>query len=429
VDGITEFKDPHELAFRTARRMFLAKYAAAFPLVWLLTGFQVPMGRSALVMTAAATLVANALCHLYLVRTRRHVPATYASMAADSLFTIWVVFNTGMLSSPFLMLLPLFPVLAFHAEFSHRRTIAFTGALLAVLTFALVAWVLSGGRVPAWSTSDYPGFTLYVLYHQLMTLVSFALTSVELSPMADAVSLGQARLEASLHRAELGASLGAIHAGLEPHLEGIRKVLDRGEELMALAPEKVRRPLAPSVADYRAELGRMRRALADLGRFLAGAEPPSVAAVPVTALLERAVGFMGLKHARLGRTVLFEQGRSAGVIVRCDPDEVHQALVGLMENSLSRREEGKPLRIRLWAEAREAGTVLALSDNGEPLGPETLAAMQGSAPPHDPADPASGLFQARRAVEGQGGTLKVAGSSGAGTVFEALFPGQGTETP
>ena len=428
MDRKTTIEDPQELAFRTTRQGLLARYFSVIPLAFLLTGFPVPGGRPAMLFAAAATLVVNAACHPNLALTRRHVPAAYISPAMDALLTSWVIYNTGMLASPFLMLLPLFPVTAFHAEFSRKRALLFTAALLVVLAIAFASWSLADGRTPAWSPAEYPAFTVYVLFLQFMALSSFAIHSLEPRPMLDAFALGQIRIEASVHRAGLGASLNAIRTGLIPPLEGVEALLARAETMLGRIPEGRREAFARPLTDYRRDIGQMRRALDGLERMQAGAGPVRKGPISAVDLLGRAAEFMRFKHAKLGRTVLYEQGSVAKVTVTCDPEEIHRALAGLMENALTRRETGRPMRIRLAAEARGTDAVLTVSDNGEPLPPGAAEAMLAEAPPQDPGDPASWLFLARRIAEEHGGAISVSSSKDGGTVFAVILPSGGEGT-
>jgi len=425
MDRNNVIEDPQKLAFRTTRQGLLARYAGLIPLVWLLTGFPVPAGRTAILLAAIATLVVNAACHLHLTITRRHVLTAYLSPAMDFLLVIGVVANTGMLASPFIMILPLFPIAIFHAEFSRKRTLWFMAALLALFGLTLGAWSLGGGRSPAWNPAEYPAFTGFVCFHQLLALLSLAAISLELSPLADVVAQGQARLEASMHRAELGASLGSVKAGLAPHLDAMNAALTRLDAITARVPGDRGKTVSGKLADCRREVATMRRLLEGLGAPGGGAVKGEKRAVVAADLLGRAADFMRRKHSRLGRTVLYEQVPAGKVTVTCDADEMHRVLVGLMENALSRRVEGRPMRIRLAAEARGTDTVLTVSDNGDPLPQGATDAVLAAAPPQDPGDPAAWLFLARRIAGEHGGTMTASSAAGGVTAFAVSLPGPG----
>jgi len=425
VDRNTAIEDPQELALRTTRQGLLARYFIQVPLLaWLLTGFPIPAGGPAIILASIAAVVVNAACHLHLATTHKHVPAAYISPAMDALFTSWVVLNTGLLASPFIMLLPLFPMSVFHAEFSRSRTRIFGFAMLVLFALITGAWLLRGGQVEGWSPRDYPVFTAFLVFHQFISLVSFAAVSLEMSPLTDALERGQARLDASRHRAELGASLGAIQAGLAPPIAAMEGALSGMEAIAGRIPGDRRATISHRLAECRREVAMLRRLLDGLGNTAqADGRSSEETPVPAAELFGRAIDFMRLKHARLGRTVLYEAVPSPKVTVRCDPDAMHRALVGLMENALSRRIEGRPMRTRLAASARGGEVDLTVTDDGGLLTPAARDGMFASAPPQSPDDPAMSLFLTRRVVEEHGGTASVSSSSPQGTVFILSLPG------
>ncbi len=114
--------------------------------------------------------------------------------------------------------------------------------------------------------------------------------------------------------------------------------------------------------------------------------------------------------------------------VKADPDRLEQALQNLAANGLRYTPPGG--RVELWAMPADDAIVLQVTDTGQGIPPEHLPMIfdrfykvEASRSGNE-AGSGLGLSIVKAIVERHGGTISVASTPGAGTVFEIRLPGR-----
>ena len=190
-------------------------------------------------------------------------------------------------------------------------------------------------------------------------------------------------------------------------------LLRRGE-----LPEPVRRA-AERVLSSAERAGRMVHELLDFTLARHGGIPVQRQEVEVAPLVQQAVDEVRLLHPQ--RQVEVQLPPLRAVV---DPDRLVQLLGNLVQNALTYSPADTPVRVRGHMEGPEL--VLTVHNQGEPLAPDILTSLfeprtRGS---HQELGRSLGLglFIVRHLAEAHGGTVEVASSREAGTLFTVRLP-------
>ncbi|WP_368738234.1 GAF domain-containing sensor histidine kinase [Corallococcus exiguus] len=183
------------------------------------------------------------------------------------------------------------------------------------------------------------------------------------------------------------------------------------------APEDLRD--ATGAAASLRSLTRLINDLMDVGRLDQGLFSLRPQPVDLTGLVRELVATASTPE----RPVHFEGPEE--LVTVADPDRVRQVLENLVANALKHSPPGRPVDIRLQAQARPEGpwVRVTVSDQGMGIPSEQLPTLferftRGS----DSKGLGIGLYLARRIAEAHGGTLEVVSTSRAGTCFGLSLP-------
>ncbi|MEK7475327.1 MAG: HAMP domain-containing sensor histidine kinase [Candidatus Coatesbacteria bacterium] len=400
------------------------RYLNAAILLLFFSRIELPASRAGLIACSLGALAANALVHLWAEMTGRRRQGLYLLLGVDLLTVGPAVYLTGMVASPFLLVLALSINEAYYIDFDPRQAARFGVISVAWIAALFACWWLRHGTVPAWGPADHPGFVLFVFAVQVASLGAVAYQARFLpSPLIAEIARQETELARYAHRAELGTSLAMMAHEIRSPLTTV------GFSLHA-ALDQLKVPEGPGATRALRHLQVSEQELARLNRMLDGLlayarekrgrmrpEPHQ----PL-ALFNRAVEFIRLKWGRheppFGAEAETETARAA----LCDPDAMHQVLVNLLDNAHQHRDPGRPLQIDLRARDRGDRIALIVRDNGIGIPAERLPGLFEPFATERRGGTGLGLSIAKELVEEQGGTLEVESLVGTGTTCTVTLP-------
>jgi two-component system sensor histidine kinase MprB len=199
----------------------------------------------------------------------------------------------------------------------------------------------------------------------------------------------------------------------------------RAEESGRLLPEDERRQLLLDVRGQLVELSTLTTELVSLARD--EATPEEVSHLDLTALVRQA-----LDRARARRPGLTVDARLEQAYVIGRGHALERAVLNLLDNAAKWSPEDGVVEVQLDHPADTPADVrIIVADRGPGIDPEDLPRVfeRFYRAPAARAMPGSGLGLAivRQAVEADGGTVRVAGRAGGGSLFEVRLPAAGAQ--
>jgi len=153
----------NSLSYRNARMGAFVRYANMLLLAIFALGAPMPFNRAVVIIVCIGIVIANTATFLYMLVTKRVVIAQYIMLACDLPAVYTGIYFTGMLTSPFLTMLPLFFFNVWFVDYNRRATIHYGLTALAIFIGLSVFWVATGGPGAGWIPGRYPLATLYFL--------------------------------------------------------------------------------------------------------------------------------------------------------------------------------------------------------------------------------------------------------------------------
>ena len=247
----------------------------------------------------------------------------------------------------------------------------------------------------------------------LVALLSVAAIAVLAGILMRATSR-QLALERRLSRAENLAAMGQLTATLAHEIKNPLAII-RGSarRLGKLEPEAER--MAESVVE---EVDRLVRTVSRYLQFARGQaheEGQGDATAALVATLDLLEG-----EFRARRCALVRDGLTVPATVRLEPEALKQVSLNLVLNALEALPEGGIVRVALVVGEREAE--ITVHDDGPGIPPELLRRVGEPFFTTRPQGTGLGLFLARRAAEGAGGTLRIESRPGEGTRVTLRLP-------
>jgi signal transduction histidine kinase len=401
----------------------LARYVNAV-IALVFAHIALPAPRWPLVACSAAAFAGNAVLHAYARLTGRRREAAYALLVLDLLTIGPAIALTGMLASPFLIVLPLTFSTAYFVERRFHVAWRYGVACLALLAGLFAAWWWLDSSVAGWNARAYPAFAFTAFAVQATALATLIHQAASLpDPLVQELARQEAELARQAHRAELGASMASVVHELRNPLSTLSFILEAVEDAASRpgGPDPAR--LRSQAQTGRAEIVRLNEMLESLlayarekhSRLNLGPHEPA-------ALVARAAGFMRLKGRRQADALTVDVQVAGAPPVLCDPDAMHQVLVNLFDNAVQHRMPGQPPRVEVRASARQDRVQITIRDNGTGIPPDLLPRVFDRFVTGRPGGTGLGLFIARQLVEAQGGTIEVTSVEGAGATFLITLP-------
>ena len=235
--------------------------------------------------------------------------------------------------------------------------------------------------------------------------------SVRFNEMADALAT-QREAQASF--------LGGVAHDLRNPLSAMRMGVELVGDGTTLPPEPMLRATMAVFGRQLASLERMVGDLVDVARLESGKLELRMAEHDVAAIVRTSVDmFATPARSRLNLRTPAEPVRAS-----CDDVRIGQVVTNLVSNAIKYSPADRPITVAL--ERRDAGTTIAVSDQGPGIAPEEQRRLfhpfrRGRRVDQVPGT-GLGLFNVRRIVEAHGGTIDVDSVVGRGSTFRVHLP-------
>lgn len=241
----------------------------------------------------------------------------------------------------------------------------------------------------------------------------------EIKPVLDALKTSLVKLlerQEELRKAEKLSALGKLSAQVAHDIRSPLAALGAAAKNLAL-PREERALIADAV-------GRMQGIADDL---LECYRAPGVAAKAKAAprelagLIEQVVSEKRLQHKyKPGIKIEFDNG-AAGAVTAVDPKELQRLISNLLNNSLEAFEG--PGTVIIGLKDLKDKILIEIIDNAKGIPPEILPRLGQKGETHGKAGGTGlGLYHARTAVEGWGGSFKIVSEPGKGTTVLIALP-------
>jgi len=407
---------------RQIRIAFLMRYANVLAVALCVSGAAIPASRTGFLACTGGALAATALLHGFAARTGRWREAMYVVLGVDIVSIGIVIYLTGLIASPFLILLTLPFTMAYFLDRSRRAVIGFGLFSVGWFIVLFAAWWTGNPEVGGWNARAYPWYAAYVFFLQLLAIAGTAAQAFDLpDPLVGELSRQEAELTQNAHRAELGTSLAMMAHEIRNPLTTVGFGLQAAVDQLKIpeGPRATRALRHLQAADQ--ELARLNRMLEGLlayarerrGRMRLEAHRPLV-------LFDRAAEFVRLKWIRSQRPfqVEAEAGTARGVL--CDADAMHQVLVHLLDTAVHRADPARAVRVSLGAQ--DLGDRVALTVTGTGIPPDGLPGPLAWRETDRWNASDFRLSLAKTLVEEQGGTFNAERLPEADTVITISLP-------
>lgn len=169
-------------------------------------------------------------------------------------------------------------------------------------------------------------------------------------------------------------------------------------------------------------VGRIQGIADDLLKRYRGAGAKSApAALSLAPLVEQIVAEKRIQHGNKPELKISFVRPAAPVRAAVDPGELQRMVSNLLNNSLEALEGGGTVTLRL--SSAEGRARLEVSDDGKGIPADVLATLGTKGRTHDKAGGSGlGLYHARTAAEGWGGSLRIESAPGKGTTVTVDLP-------
>ncbi len=391
----------------------------------LVLNVPLPYPRGPLIVCAAVSLAGTLAAHAYVAATGRWRAAVYFLFALDQVTTLPAVAVTGMVTSPFMIILPFALFSVYYIEYDIRLTIRYGIGCMAGFTLVFLGWWGHHAGATLWEPGMFQGFAVALFVLQLTVLGSLVYQSAFLpNPIVEEVARQEVELERQGRRAELGTALAQVSHEIRNPLSTITLSLDLlAEGLTAMPAGAVRDRVARQL---KTSLGEVDRVNLMLESVLAYARERRgsyhFGATPVRPMLDRAIEFVRMKYGR--HRIAFEVvfGLLDADELRCDPDAMHQVLVNLLDNAIQHRHPARDLRIEFRLHDRNGRFALTVRDNGTGIAAARLPNLFEKFRTGRPGGTGLGLSVVRHILQDHGGEVEAHSTEGVGTTFSLYLP-------
>ena len=419
-----------EVTGALVRRFIYANYIANTIAAYLfIGGFPVPAVGNTLFWCSIGGLLVNATAHAWMIGGRGHIGAARIIMIGAPVTLLGAIWFTGMVTSPFLLVLAL-PLMSVHFISYKPAITKRVGWVYSVAYMAAAAgWCYGAGRTVSWVPAEYPLFTAMVIGMQGLGFLSCAYLSMSLpDPLMERLSKQEAELRDQQRKAELGTSLSVISHEVRTPLS----VIGMNAELLARDVRGISDPerrLAGRIEDIRGavkhidELLRLVLSYAHERRGTYDRKPCEAASI-----VGKAVDLARMKYRRERASFVIESGSEERTAVFCDETAVFHVLVNLLDNAIKARIAGKDVRVGILLSREADMLVLAVKDNGSGISAEKLPRIFERFYTDGSGGTGIGLFVCKTVIEDHGGTIEAASEVGQGATFLIRLPLGGAPT-
>jgi signal transduction histidine kinase len=384
-----------------------------------------PINRAGLAASCGAVLVCNMVLHAFLLKTRRVAPFFAASLVIDLVTISLGIYFSGMVSSPFAIVLPVTFFSVYFASMDRRLTVLYGAAAIVLYAVLFAVWWARSPEYPAWTPGRYPAYTLFIFCVHVLALSAYIYLSVQLNPLVEVLAKQEAMLQDQQRKAELGASLSVIAHELRTPLS----VIGISAELIGrdgAGGEEGRERLAKHTAMIREGVTRIEELVTTVLAYARERRGEySMRPCDLGVVARRAVDLIRLKHR--GRAITAEIGAGYGraPVAVCDENAIFHVLMNLLDNSAKAGVEGRGLKVVVNITREGDHALLAVSDNGSGIAPENLDRIFDRFYTGSTAGTGIGLFVCRKVVEDHAGTIEVSSRQGEGAIFTIRLPAGG----
>lgn len=411
-----------------------ARYINVFSVIFLFAGTPIPGRREGLIACALGVLAINFALHMYALVTHEYRRVSYALLCVDILTVLPAVYFTGMVASPFLVIIPVTLFSTFFINHDARMTVAF--GFVCVLEYVLLFawWWHTGANSTGWNPRVYPSYTMFVFVVQAVCMAIIAYQSGFLpNPLVVELQEKEVFLVQHSKSAELGLSLAMVVHELRNPLTSVGAGLEIAEAALLRQNGDVPESVMQSVTRGIREMERVRRMLENLMAFARdrqGAtrrEPTQLREV-----VDSAIEFIQLKYGK-DRVKFSVSEQPDKLEVLGDRDTLYQVVVNLFNNAVTAEVEGRRLAIDVFMSTRESMNEILVRDNGCGMSPELAARIFSPFVTTRHTGTGLGMPIVVQIMKDHGGTIDLASIEGAGTtvrlLFPVLVPGQAANAP
>ncbi len=220
------------------------------------------------------------------------------------------------------------------------------------------------------------------------------------------------------------ATLGEMAAGLAHEIRNPLGAIKGAAQFLDPTTDRPESKFLKVIVEETDRLNRV------VSQFLEYSKPPKTDLKPmeISPLVERIV-----ESARpgVGPSVTLEFIPSAVPFrVRISPEQIHQVLLNLIQNSLRALDKRKDPRIRVFIEPEGAAEVaIVVEDNGMGIRRENLEKLFIPFFTTSPSGTGLGLSISQKIIEAHGGRIEVSTEEGRFSRFSVILPVTGTQDP
>lgn len=408
---------------RELKRHAYARYVNLFFVMFFLSDIPMPVNKQVLACISGAAFLGNLVLHLYAWMTRKHRQAAYLLLGLDLLTVGPAIYFTGLIVSPFLLVIPITLYTVYFIEYNSRNVVRFGLGYLAILLILSLIWWYQVPELPGWNPRDYPLYVIWLHVIQFSAIATTIYQSRQLpGPLVQELTQQEALLSKQAHRVELGTSLSVISHEIRTPLTTVSLNIGHAEEMIIQLTGSEKQTALKHLKISEQELHRINDLLESV---LAYAKEKRgqyhYELCDIKAIADRAVEFTRLKYGRRNIEFQVECGHMDSRMLMCDRDAMHQVLVNLLDNAVQNRSVQRPLKIEINMGERNAQTVLSLRDNGSGIPADKLPQIFDKFMTSRAAGTGLGLSIVRQIVEDHGGTVNVHSTEGVGTTFDLLL--------
>jgi len=415
------------ISFALVKKSIWVRYLNLLLLLLFMSSVPMPVNKGVLALCAAGSLVGTIITHIIYMASGNQLATVYALLASDLLMVGASVYVTGLIVSPFFVLLPLIFICLYYIELEVRKTLRIGVICLLAYFVSLALFLYRNETVPAWNARDYPVYILLAAVVQCGALVTFFLFSIQLpKPILQELASRENELAKLQQKAVLGTCLAGVAHEIRTPLSSLMVSVDLLESAMGKDGAGKREDIAGYASVMRGSISgidRLVNSILSYARerrghyYFAVHEPSNVvgAAVEFTR--------MRYRDARPAIKVVREDGTPREVVM--DKDAIYQVLVNLLDNSVKARDNGRPFGIEVRIAGLEDVLVIEVSDTGRGI-PAAMAQNMFKEFYTDSAEGVGiGLFISKGIIGDHEGAISVQSVEGVGTKFRITLPAKG----
>jgi signal transduction histidine kinase len=403
-----------------------ARYVNVFVALFFVSEIPMPADKRALLILTLAALGANAVLHLFAVMTGRYQLVSFLLLGLDMATIIPAIYLTGLVASPFVIMLPISFNVFYYLSMSKRTTFIYGCACVALITAAFALWWHRTSGAVGWDPHQYPVFTFAMFGLLLVAVATLIHQSTFLpSPLLSEIHRQEISLVRTRHQTELGAALAMVAHEIRNPLTTIKLAIELSRKSLRKPPGKGKAGPAGPDRHLKSAAAEAERIEAMMNSLLSQARDKADRLNPVPCrvgdLIDRAIEFITMKHGRSVRPA-FVRTDDGDIPVRADPDAIQQVLVNLLNNSVEARAEGRQFRVEVRAIRAPGRAVITLRDNGKGIPAEVLARLFERFSTGRREGTGLGLAICQQIMEKSGGKIDLHSTPGAGTTAVLTLP-------